>query len=292
MPTNHALRRALSAASLAVLAACSSAPAAAPATYPGYALAWHDEFDGSGPVDERDWVYELGFVRNQEAQWYSRDNVRREEGLLVIEARRELHANPGFEEGAKDWRKARRGAEYTSGSIKTRGKHEWLYGRFEMRGRIDVRAGLWPAFWTVGTARPWPACGEIDVMESYRGILLANAAWGSAKPGAAAWDDSKTPLAEIAGAEGVEAWAGRFHEWRMDWDERWIRLYVDGRLLNEVDLAQTVNRSPDGANPFHEPQHVILNLAVGGTSGGDPSATQFPARFEVDWVRVYAPEPR
>jgi beta-glucanase (GH16 family) len=257
---------------------------------PGWTLVWHDEFDRDGPVDERDWTYERGFVRNQEAQWYSPDNVRCADGVLVIEARREEHANPDFDERSQDWRRARTRASYTSGSIKTRGLHEWLYGRFEMRGRIDTRPGLWPAFWTVGVARPWPGCGELDILEYYRGILLANAAWASPKSGAAVWDDSKTPLATIAGAESVAAWSSRFHVWRMDWDETRIRFFVDGRLLNEVDVERARNETADRALPFREPQHVILNLAIGGTSGGDPTATEFPARFEVDWVRVWQRE--
>jgi hypothetical protein len=72
----------------------------------------------------------------------------------------------------------------------------------------------------------------------------------------------------------------------MDWDREFIRLYVDGHLLNEVPLVETINRSPDGANPFHEPHHLILNLAIGST-GGDPELTNWPSRFVVDWVRVY-----
>ncbi|MCC6409030.1 MAG: glycoside hydrolase family 16 protein [Planctomycetes bacterium] len=284
--------RALSAVALAA-AACACAGPERIVGEPGWKLVWHDEFSGEGPVDERDWVHEQGFVRNQELQWYAPENARREEGLLVLEARRERRANPSFEPGAKDWRRAREFAEFTSGSIKTRGLHEWLYGRFELRARIDTRAGLWPAFWTVGTARPWPGCGELDIMEYFRGTLLANAAWASPKPGAAVWDDSRTPLATLARDDGdadVAAWSSRFHVWRMDWDAERIRFFVDGRLLNEVDVARARNESLDRALPFREPQHVILNLAIGGTSGGDPSSTEFPARFEVDWVRVWQRE--
>src|SRR5262249_53255183 len=138
----------------------------------------------------------------------------------------------------------------------------------------------------------WPACGEIDIMEFYRGTLLANAAWASDKPGAAAWDASKTPLETLAHESGfadAAAWSHEFHTWRMDWDESFIRLHVDGRRLNEVDLPKTVTRTPEGATPPREPHHLILNLAIGGFSGGDPSRTEFPARFEVDWVRVYQP---
>jgi beta-glucanase (GH16 family) len=73
----------------------------------------------------------------------------------------------------------------------------------------------------------------------------------------------------------------------MDWDERAIVLSVDGEQLNEVLLSRTVNQDGTAANPFHQPQYLLLNLAVGGTQGGDPSKTAFPARFEVDYVRVY-----
>src|SRR5436309_12542342 len=58
-----------------------------------------------------------------------------------------------------------------------RGLHSWKYGRFEMRGRIDTRPGLWPAFWTSGVEKPWPRNGEVDIMEFYKGQLLANLIW-------------------------------------------------------------------------------------------------------------------
>ncbi len=73
----------------------------------------------------------------------------------------------------------------------------------------------------------------------------------------------------------------------MDWDENMIRLYVDGRLLNDVDLKETINPGGQNVNPFREPHYMLLNLAIGGTNGGDPAATKFPSRFEVDYVRVY-----
>jgi beta-glucanase (GH16 family) len=73
----------------------------------------------------------------------------------------------------------------------------------------------------------------------------------------------------------------------MDWDSDRIQLYVDDFLLNTIDLQKTFNQSSDKANPFREPHYIVLNLAIGGTNGGDPSGTSFPARFEVDYVRVY-----
>ena len=257
--------------------------AAAPPTYPGYALVWADEFNRDGEPDPKNWTYEQGFVRNRELQWYQPQNARNADGLLVIEARRERVPNPGFVAGATEWRQNREFAEYTSASVITRGLHSWKYGRFEMRGRIDTRAGMWPAFWTLGVTGPWPHNGEIDIMEYYSGVLLANAAWGGAKPFQPIWADTRKPIDSF----NDPAWSSKFHVWRMDWDERAIVLSVDGLRLNDVELSRTVNQDGTGRNPFHEPQYLLLNLAIGGTQGGDPAKTSFPARFEVDYVRVY-----
>ena len=257
-------------------------PAPTPPSYPGYALVWADEFDRTGEPDPKHWTYERGFVRNRELQWYQPQNARQADGLLIIEARRERVTNPGYEAAASDWRRSREFAEYSSASLMTRGLHSWRYGRFEMRGRIDTRPGLWPAFWTLGTTGDWPHHGEIDIMEYYRGLLLANVAWGGAKRFEAIWADSRKPIDSFPAD-----WSSQFHVWRMDWDERAIILSVDGQRLNEVLLSRTVNQDGSAANPFHQPQYLLLNLAVGGTQGGDPSKTAFPARFEVDYVRVY-----
>lgn len=248
----------------------------------GYTLVWADEFDKPGRPDSAKWAYERGFVRNEELQWYQAENARVDSGKLIIEARREQKRNPGYAAAATDWKAKRAFADYTSASLTTRGIRGWLYGRFEMRGRIDTRLGMWPAWWTVGTGARWPAAGEIDMMEFYRGMLLANVAWASSTPGKAAWADTRTPLTSL----GDSTWSRRFHVWRMDWDADAIKLYVDGRLLNSVDLGRTVNQDGSGANPLRAQQFMILNLAIGAT-GGDPSQATFPARFEVDWVRVY-----
>jgi len=242
-----------------------------------YELVWADEFDIDGPPDSTKWNFERGFERNHEAQWYQPENAFCTAGKLVIEARREKKPVP---QGAQRW--GRSVAEYTSASLTTRGVSSWLYGRFEMRAKIDVRPGLWPAFWTLGSARRWPGCGEIDIMEFYRGKLLANVGYASARH-TIKWDSTRTPLAELGGAK----WADEFHTWRMDWDAEQISLYVDDRLLNVTDVTKSQNATPDGANPFREPHYLIVNLAVGGKQGGDPSATEFPARMEVDYVRVW-----
>jgi beta-glucanase (GH16 family) len=255
--------------------------------YPGYTLVWADEFNGTGNPDPRNWNSERGFVRNRELQFYQPGNARAADGVLVIEARRERVANSRFRPGSTDWRRSREAAEYSSASLHTRGLHNWQYGRFEMRARIDTRPGLWPAFWTLGVKGTWPHSGEIDIMEYYRGLLLANVAWGGAQRYEPIWADSRKPIDSFNDA----AWSGAFHIWRMEWDERAIRLFVDGERLNEVDVSKTLNEDGSGTNPFHQPHYVLLNLAIGGTQGGDPSKTTFPARYEIDYVRVYQRSP-
>ncbi len=248
-----------------------------------YRLVWADEFNKDGPPDPCNWTYERGFVRNQELQWYQPDNARCENGLLIIEGRREQKPNPRYNPGSNNWKENREFAEYTSASMTTRRLHSWMYGRFEMRGRIDTRDGLWPAFWTLGVKGQWPSNGEIDIMEYYRGMLLANAAWATEKHWVPKWDDTRKPITEFDDPN----WSEKFHVWRMDWDPNSIKLYVDDLLLNTVDLKETINKDQQGKNPFRQPHYIILNLAIGGKAGGDPSKTEFPAKFEVDYVRIY-----
>ncbi|MCP4611541.1 MAG: glycoside hydrolase family 16 protein [Planctomycetes bacterium] len=257
------------------------------ATSEGYKLVWSDEFNKHGRPDPNKWTYEKGFVRNRELQWYQPENARCENGLLVIEGRRERKANPRYKANSRNSREARKYAEYTSASLTTRGLHSWRYGRFEMRGRIDTRSGMWPAFWTLGIEGRWPSNGEIDIMEYYRGMLLANAAWGTEKRWVPKWDDVRVPIKDFKDP----GWSGKYHIWRMDWDADSIKLYVDNMLLNTIDLKETFNKDKEGKNPFRQPHYIILNLAIGGTNGGDPSKTKFPARFEVDYVRIYQKEP-
>jgi beta-glucanase (GH16 family) len=248
-----------------------------------YKLVWSDEFNQDGKPNPQNWTYETGFVRNEELQSYQPENARCENGLLIIEGRREHKLNAGFDANSEDWKRNRQYAEYTSASLTTKSLHSWQYGRFEMRGRIDTRPGLWPAFWTLGTIGEWPSNGEIDIMEYYKRVLLANVAWASSKRWEPVWDSVKTPISEFADAN----WSEEFHVWRMDWDQDTIQLYVDDKLLNSTDLRDTFNQDKAGKNPFRQPHYILLNLAIGGTAGGDPSQTQFPARFEVDYVRVY-----
>lgn len=255
----------------------------------GYKLVWSDEFNGNGKIDGAMWNYEKGYARNHELQWYQEDNAYLKDGLLVIEARAENKANPLYKEGSKEWRENRPAITCTSASVNTRNKFSFKYGRMECRARIPVGYGAWPAIWLLGTNLPWPSNGEIDVMEYYpsRGIpsILANAAWGTEKQYTAKWNSKVVPLSHFT--ENDPFWTTKFHKWVMDWDEDFIRIYLDDELLNEIPLSETINKSADGINPFHEPQYILLNLAIGGDNGGELNPECLPMKYEIDYVRVY-----
>jgi len=248
----------------------------------GYHLVWADEFNKDGPPDTASWRFENGFVRNQEFQWYQRDNATCQNGFLIIEGRREIKFNPNYVAGSNDWKKNRQQIEYTSSSINTAGRRNWQYGRFVMRGRIDISNGLWPAWWTLGVAGRWPANGEIDIMEYYRNKLLANIACMGADH-KTEWYSKTKPADSLGGT----AWSSQFHTWRMDWDSTAIALYVDDLLMNKVELSKLANKEGSGSNPFMQPHYMLLNMAIGGQNGGDPAHTAFPNKFEIDYVRVY-----
>lgn len=254
----------------------------------GYQLVWADEFTGEGAPDHRFWSFEHGFKRNEELQWYQTANARVKDGFLILEGRREQVNNPAYVEESKDWKKNRPFAEYTSSSINTNGKFSFQYGLMEVRAKIDTALGLWPAIWTLGISKGWPANGEIDVMEYYLSdgepTILANAAWAHPDK-RASWDEAKIPFSDFL--EKDPDWPDKFHVWKLDWTNESIQIFLDDMLLNEVNLTETIN--PDGFNPFHQPHYILLNLAIGG-NGGDPSGSAFPNEYVVDYVRVYQKE--
>jgi beta-glucanase (GH16 family) len=242
-------------------------------------LVWSDEFDVDGAPSAASWSFERGFVRNQELQWYQPDNARVANGILTIAAQKVHIANPNYQAGSTDWKRSRQFYDYTSTSMTTSGKHTFTYGRFEARARIDVRQGSWPAFWVVGTSGGWPAGGEVDIMEFYASKVLANVC----KPAGSdcSWS-SKTKAVSTLGA----GWADQFHVWAMEWDATRIDLFLDDVLVNHFNVADAV--AAGTTNPYvGRPLYMIVNLALGGTNGGDPADTPFPISYEIDYVRVY-----
>ena len=208
-----------------------------------YQLVWSDEFDVEGKPST-EWSYESGFVRNEELQWYQSENAYVKDGCLVIEGRKECFNNPHYEAGSSDWRKNREFIHYTSSSLTTKFSQQFLYGRFEIRAKIPVASGAWPAIWLQGNKWEWPNNGEIDIMEYYikdgQPSILANACWGSPEQWKGVWDSAVIPFGHFT--EKDPYWADKFHIWRMDWDKAFIRIYLDNELLNKIDLSKTQNQ--------------------------------------------------
>lgn len=251
--------------------------------YEGYTLVFDDEFNYTGAPDTTKWDYEIGFIRNREPQWYQKENARVANGVLTITTRKEEKENPLYNAESKDWRFNTKTASYTSASVITKGKFEFKYGRIEARLKINTSQGQWPAFWMLGANRgpvAWPACGEVDIMEYYRGFMHANLAW-EGKNGNSNWNAQKYPISEM----GDASFWKEFHIWRVDWDENFMRIYMGDRLLNETKIADIKNEG-NGNNPFHERFYMVLNAALGQGGEAIPDST-LPSQFLIDYVRVY-----
>lgn len=253
---------------LAALVFGGGAVRAQPVPVPaGWALDWHDEFDGTA-LDRGKWVPEPGGQDNgnNEKQFYTErpENLRVLDGMLVLEARREAYG----------------GKEFTSARIKTAGLQERTYGRYEARIKIPRGQGIWPAFWMLGAdirTVGWPRCGEIDIMENIgkEPNLVHGTLHGPGYSGEHAFG---APIALEAGA-----YADDFHVYAVEWEPKRIRWYRDG-ILYHTATPGTVK----GEWVFEHPFYVILNLAVGGYWPGYPDETTvLPQRMLVDWVRVY-----
>ncbi len=263
--------------------------------YPGYKLEFAEEFDtGTAPDPER-WQFETGMRRNHEDQVYTTDNATIADGMLIIEARKEKVKNPDYQRYSSDWNKKKQYGEYSSASIILKNPYRYHYGVYEVRAKIPVGTGYWPAIWGCGDSYEWPYNGELDILEYYADAIHANLAWGSNNRWQATWSSKAPKMNEFEGD-----FADNFHVWRTEWDHNSLRVYLDDRLINETNLDRTVNANPgqswynvDGYNPYRDPNNnfgVWLNLALGGDNGGSLANTEFPARYLVDYVRVYLPE--
>ncbi|MFA6286748.1 MAG: glycoside hydrolase family 16 protein [Opitutaceae bacterium] len=237
-----------------------------------WTLVWADEFDRPGAPDPAVWTPEVGYVRNNEAQYYTRDrpeNARVENGLLVIEARRD------------GWS----GKPITSASLTTKGKHPFLYGRIAVRAKIPTGRGTWAAIWTLGENFPktsWPACGEIDILENVG--YDPKTVYGNIHC------EAYNHVKRTGKGKAIDAGAPweQFHEYAIEWYEDRLEFFFD-------DTRYFVFRkeSDDPAVwPFAQPQYLILNLAIGGGWGGMKGIDEslFPHRFEIDYVRHYRPK--
>jgi beta-glucanase (GH16 family) len=246
----------------------------------GYVLVFGDEFDTGTMPDPARWDYATernaeGWF-NQEKQYYARarpENSRIEGGRLIIEARAETLDRAQF----PDWG----GQKFTSARLLTRGKASWTYGFFEIRAKLPCGIGTWPAIWTLpeDPKVEWPNGGEIDIMEHVGfepGMVNQTVHTRAFNFGNGT---QKTTKFAVPGA------CDAMHRYQLLWTPDFILMGVDDQpkfMFRKV-------RADRPRWPFDQPQHLLLNIAVGGSWGGQkgikPEA--FPARMEVDYVRIY-----
>jgi beta-glucanase (GH16 family) len=242
-------------------------------TYPGYTLAWSDEFNGSA-LNQDVWTYDMGDGcpnvcgwGNNELQYYtnSSENLYFQDGKMIIEAKQQAIG----------------GKNYTSARIKTAGKKAIKFGRVDFRAKVPKGKGIWPAFWMLpqnNVFGNWPRSGELDIMEivghepnKVHGTLHFG-------PGPGSTQITKSYTLPTG------TFADEFHVYSIEWKQDVIRWYVDGQLFSTAEKAAF-----NGVNyPFNEDFYFLINLAVGGNWPGNPDATtQFPQYLIVDYVRVY-----
>jgi len=254
----------------------------------GYVYCWGDEFDKDGPVDRNLWQFEKGLKRGNEAQCYTdrTDNAYVKDGQLVIVGKKEHIKNPNYDPNSSDWREKDPYAEYSSASIIGKDVRHFLFGRIEVRARLTPSNGYFPAIWTCGYNKGWPANGEIDIMEHYwsggKQVLTANFCVSPNDPSdiyAMTWNSTFTPLSYYQ--EKDSEWLKKYHVWRMDWDEEKITLFVDNEARNSIKIKEF--RNGDGSIAFYNPQYMWLNLALKNFGHGIDERQI----FEVDYFRVY-----
>lgn len=233
----------------------------------GWNIVWHDEFDGS-ELNRENWNFDIGGNGWGNAEWEmytdKPENVRVEDGLLVIEA----HEDPTLPGGRP----------YSSARIKTQKLHSWQYGRIEARMKLPYGQGIWPAFWMLGDGnKGWPHSGEIDILEFIG--REPNTIYATVHaPGYSGGDGVGGSLTVAEGTLKDD-----FHVYAIEWEENEIRWYFDEQEYFKL----TPGDVPDEWI-FDHPFYIIMNLAVGGRWPGYPDeTTTFPQQLLVDYVRVY-----
>lgn len=225
-------------------------------------LIWSDEFNYIGLPDTTKWINEVGYIRNNEQQYYTEKRLENsivKDGYLMLIGRKEAYKDFG----------------YTSASINSEGKFSFKYGKVEARMKLPVGQGMWPAFWMMGISRPnvgWPKCGEIDIMEHINDVPTLF--------GTAHWDNN----GHVSSGGETLCDFSQFHNYGVEWNPDSIRWLLDGKRYYGVCIKDGVVSTSE----FHEPFYILLNLAIGGDwPKNADSTTVFPDTVFVDYVRVY-----
>ncbi len=231
---------------------------------------WSDEFNGTS-LNTADWGYEIGKIRNNEAQYYTSrtQNVNVGSGNLNIVTAKESFM----------------GSAYTSGSIETKGKHSIQYGKIEISGKLPYSKGLWPAFWMLGNnidTAGWPQCGEIDILE----LIGGGTGFDDKIYGTGHWYNGGHQSSGGTYQLPSGKFADAYHSFWIEWDPGTIRWFMDGINYKTLDITNLTTMSA-----FHLPFYVKLNSAIGGdfpnSLGKTPdSTTVLPQTYYVDYMRM------
>ena len=223
---------------------------------------WSDEFNTDGAPDPTKWGYELGAGGwgNSELQYYTGrpENAVVQGGVLKIKLIKENYS----------------GSNYTSARLISKGKFAFTYGKVDISAKLPAGGGTWPALWMLGaniTNAGWPDCGEIDIME-HKGNEL-NKIYGTLHYPGHFGGNGNGATTMISNATTA------FHKYTLDWSAAAIKIYVDDVLYHTVANSNAI--------PFNQDFFLLMNVAMGGTFGGnvDPAFTN--ATMEVDYIRVY-----
>ena len=256
-------------------------------------LVWRDEFD-ENKLDDSKWSYwengnpwnsgnyldENGNLVDQYGfkakQYYLRDNVRLENGYLVITVKKEDDKTVKID--GKD-----RKILYSSGAIHTKDKFTIHEGKIEMRATMPEGVGTWPAFWTwpadYSQASNIPAKEEIDIFEIYGDNLQR-------VTGTAHALKSDNTYASFIGSDlriKRNEDLTRFNTYAVEWDDKEIKWLFNGRVYKRLSMKKVARSSE---NTFKLPHFLMINVALENKTGEDGNI-KFPTEMKVDYVRVY-----
>jgi beta-glucanase (GH16 family) len=236
------------------LPAGQGSPALGSKDRPGYRLRFNEEFDGKS-LDPKRWVTSLpwGNTNRAEQQYYSPSALSLADGQLTITATR-------GGQGSK---------AYTSGAICTDKLFDFKYGYAEERAMVPKGAGLWSAFWLLRRAKG--SNEEADIIEA----LGSDTTQGFNVLHYGSMANREVSVSTFRTSD----LATGFHVFGLEWEPGLMVWYVDG-----------IERHRATVGVPSDPMIVIANLAVGGPgswSGAPDGSTGFPARYKIDYIRVW-----
>lgn len=163
--------------------------------------------------------------------------------------------------------------EYVSGMLTTQNSFSQKYGYFEIRSKIPVGIGVWPAFWLLANDGGWPP--EIDVMEGRGerpGDLVMTTHWRVPATGhvQSCGMDFSRPDATT-----------HFHDYGVLWTRDRLTYFIDRKPVSDIKV-------PVG---FDDPMYMIVNLAMGakyfGGVGVVDAESPNSVEFEIDMISAY-----